>query len=126
MIVTTLTQRLRRRVPESRSQQRDINARASQMMWSTRQVSGVLAMAIILTGSPAPIEAHAQAPGPKGDWEVVDPKTCGLDVQAIQAHRDLCERSGADCCLVVYKGKIVSEWYGPNYKLPMHTMSSMK
>jgi CubicO group peptidase (beta-lactamase class C family) len=92
-------------------------------MW---QLSGTLAIAVILTVGQAPVKEHAQAPGPEGDWEVVDPKTCGMDLPAIEAHRDLCERSGADACLVVYKGKIVSEWYGPKYKLPMYTMSSMK
>jgi CubicO group peptidase (beta-lactamase class C family) len=60
------------------------------------------------------------------DWEVGDPKALGLDVEAINAHRELCERSGADACLVAYKGKIVSEWYSARYRKPIYTMSSVK
>jgi CubicO group peptidase (beta-lactamase class C family) len=72
------------------------------------------------------LSAGARAQGSGKDWEKADPKAVGLDVEAIEAHRALCERSGAEGCLVVYKGKIVSEWYGPRYKTPIYTMSSVK
>jgi CubicO group peptidase (beta-lactamase class C family) len=91
-----------------------------------RRVGGILVTAIILMAGPALVDARAQAPRPKVDWEVVDPKTSGLDIEVIEAYRVLRERSRADACLVAHKGKIILEWYGPNYKLPITTMSSMK
>ena len=44
----------------------------------------------------------------------------------MKRHAELCRRTGADACLVVYKGKIVQELYGPLYKSPMMAMSSTK
>ena len=57
---------------------------------------------------------------------VGDPAAVGLDVQALARHRALCERTGADACLVAYKGQIVQEWYGAKYRAPMYAMSSTK
>jgi CubicO group peptidase (beta-lactamase class C family) len=89
-----------------------------------RQVAGFVRVAVLLGASLIPLASRAQGPGK--DWEEADPKAVGLDVDAIKAHRTLCERSGADAFLVVYKGKIVSEWYAPDYRPPVYTMSSVK
>jgi CubicO group peptidase (beta-lactamase class C family) len=59
-------------------------------------------------------------------WRRGDPKALGLDVAALERHRAICERTGADACLVVYRGRIVQEWYGPHYVLPIEAMSSTK
>jgi len=60
-------------------------------------------------------------------WGVADdPAKLGLNTAALDEHEKLCRDSGADACLVAYRGKIVQEWYGPEYREPMYTMSSMK
>jgi CubicO group peptidase (beta-lactamase class C family) len=59
-------------------------------------------------------------------WSVRDPASLGLNVEAIERYRTLCERSGADACLVAFRGAIVLEWYGPSYREPIYTMSSVK
>ncbi len=61
-----------------------------------------------------------------GFWKKADPATLGLDPRAVERHRDHAQRSGADAVLVVYKGRIVSEWYAARYKEPIYTMSSVK
>jgi CubicO group peptidase (beta-lactamase class C family) len=59
-------------------------------------------------------------------WKKAEPATLGLDVRALERHREHAERSGADAVLVVYKGRIVSEWYAADYHEPIATMSSVK
>jgi CubicO group peptidase (beta-lactamase class C family) len=59
-------------------------------------------------------------------WQTGDPAALGLDATALKRHADLCVRTGADACLVVYKGKIVQELYGPGYRSPIMAMSSTK
>ncbi|MBV9926901.1 MAG: serine hydrolase [Acidobacteria bacterium] len=69
------------------------------------------------------------APAPaRGDdfWQTADPAALGLNVGALKRHAELCLRTGADACLVVYKGKIVQELYGPRYQEPTMAMSSTK
>jgi hypothetical protein len=68
---------------------------------------------------------------PVGDgfWQTGDPAKMGWKEPAIQAlkeHVKLCQETGADGCLVVYRGKIVSEWQSPRYFWPMFAMSSTK
>lgn len=60
------------------------------------------------------------------EWPRAEADTMGLNMDAIEAHKALCEQTEADGCLVAYRGYIVSEWYGPKYKEPISTMSSMK
>jgi CubicO group peptidase (beta-lactamase class C family) len=60
------------------------------------------------------------------DWAVADPASLGMDTAALAAHRRLCEESGADACVVVHRGKLVQEWYGPRYAEPIGAMSSTK
>jgi hypothetical protein len=69
----------------------------------------------------ATFEAHDD-----GFWQTADGTSLGLDPHALAQHQSLCERTGADACLVVYKGKIVQEWYSPRYHVPMYAMSSTK
>ena len=72
-------------------------------------------------------ELEPFTPSPDDDWAVADdPAALGLDAEALAAHEALCERSGADACLVVHDGRIVQEWYGPNYREPIQAMSSTK
>ncbi len=59
-------------------------------------------------------------------WQTAAPASLGLNVSALESHRKLCERSGADACTVIYKGKIVQEFYSERYRLPMMAMSSTK
>jgi len=59
-------------------------------------------------------------------WNIADPRRIGLNVDAIEGYRELCESTGADACLVAYHGQIVLEWYGSSYQDPVYTMSSVK
>lgn len=59
-------------------------------------------------------------------WRSGDAKKLGLDAAALAEHQTYCEVSGADACLVAYRGSIVQEWYGPGYLEPMPSMSSVK
>jgi RNA polymerase sigma factor (sigma-70 family) len=59
-------------------------------------------------------------------WKKTEPEKLGLDARAVKRHQEHAQRSGADAVLVVYKGRIVSEWYAATYKEPIYTMSSVK
>lgn len=73
-------------------------------------------------------EPYALPPSTSDDGFLprVAPGSTGLDTVVLLQHRDLCSRSAADACLVVHKGRIVQEWYGPYYKEPMYAMSATK
>ena len=74
-------------------------------------------------------ELAAQPPPPPAEdnfWQVGNPNVLGMNVKALELHGDLCTRTGADTCLVVYKGKIVQERYYRSYKAPIMAMSSTK
>ena len=62
----------------------------------------------------------------EGDWQVASASTLGVDTTVLREHRTLCARTHADACLVVRKGAIVDEWYGPRYVQPIGAMSSTK
>jgi CubicO group peptidase (beta-lactamase class C family) len=49
-----------------------------------------------------------------------------LNAMVLKAHHELCERTGADACLVIHHDRIVQEWYSSRYKAPMYAMSSTK
>ena len=66
------------------------------------------------------------SPSSDGSWATGDPRTLGLNVRALEGHLSICERTGADACLVVYRDTIVQEWYSPRYREPMYAMSSTK
>lgn len=59
-------------------------------------------------------------------WQAIDPTAMQINIFALEAHRRLCERSGADACLVIRRGKIVQEYYSARYRVPMMAMSSTK
>lgn len=61
-----------------------------------------------------------------GFWKTATPSDLGLDTDAVAEHEQLCQRTGADSCLVVCKGRIVSEWYSQRYEPPIYAMSSTK
>jgi len=69
--------------------------------------------------TPAPVKND-------GFWKTVAPASLGINVAALENHRLLCQRSGADACLVVQRGKIVQEFYSTRYRVPMMAMSSTK
>jgi CubicO group peptidase (beta-lactamase class C family) len=60
------------------------------------------------------------------DWPTADPVALGLSTRGLRQYRNLCRDSGADACLVSYRGRLVLEWYGPGYTEPAYTMSSVK
>ncbi len=70
--------------------------------------------------------APRASPSSDGSWATADPRSLGLDVLALQRHLSICERTGADACLVVYRDTIVQEWYSTRYHEPMYAMSSTK
>lgn len=59
-------------------------------------------------------------------WRTADPAAAGVDPSALEEHRRLCERTGADACLVVRGGRLVQEFYSGRYSEPMYAMSSTK
>ncbi len=59
-------------------------------------------------------------------WKIGSSAKLGFDVPLLGRHRQLCERSGADACLVIRRGQIVQEWYSQRYRVPMMAMSSTK
>ena len=72
---------------------------------------------------PAPGPSSGPRPAP---WVRADPADLGLDPEAVEAHRLHAVASGADSILVVHRGRIVSEWTGPDYAEPVFAMSSTK
>ena len=68
----------------------------------------------------------APAPVNDGFWSSGAPTSLGVNVAALKDHRLLCQRSGADACLVIRRGKIVQEFYSERYRVPMMAMSSTK
>jgi CubicO group peptidase (beta-lactamase class C family) len=77
------------------------------------------------TQLPRPTTSVAEADD--GFWQIGDPIRLGLNLQALNQHRLLCEETGADACLVVFKGQqIVQEWYSPHYHRPIYAMSTTK
>jgi CubicO group peptidase (beta-lactamase class C family) len=75
-----------------------------------------------MTAQPPPIAAATE----DNFWQAVNPGSLGLNVKALELHGDLCTRTGADACLVIYKGKIVQERYYRTYQAPIMAMSSTK
>jgi hypothetical protein len=61
-----------------------------------------------------------------GFWRTGNAAELGLNEQALREHIALCEKTGADSQVVIYKGVIVSEWYSPRYREPVGAMSSTK
>lgn len=59
-------------------------------------------------------------------WEIEEPKKLGINEKGIKEHDVLCKESGADSCLVIYKGKIIFEKYYDSFSLPVYAMSSTK
>ncbi len=59
-----------------------------------------------------------------GFWTTADPSSLGLDATIVRKHAALCERTGADACLLVYRGRIVQEWYSRRYREPIYAMST--
>ena len=87
----------------------------------------------IKTGTMAPACVNAESAGKKasascedGFWQTAAPASLGLNVAAVNNHRLLCQRSGADACLIIRRGKIVQGFYSTRYRLPMMAMSSTK
>ena len=98
-----------------------------------------LTIASLGTGAALPAVSHdsgaAPSPSPSVSpssprdgkrWRRVDPASLEMDPAAVREHETLCATSGADACLVVYRGAIVSEYLGPRFRLPMLAMSSTK
>lgn len=61
-----------------------------------------------------------------GSWPRAKPASLGMSADAVREHESLCEKSGADACLIVYRDTVVSEYEGPGFRLPMYAMSSTK
>ena len=59
-------------------------------------------------------------------WRSAHPAESGVDTTALARHQALCERTEAHACLVVHRGRLVQEWYGPRFEPPTYAMSSTK
>ena len=60
-----------------------------------------------------------------GFWREAEPATATTQVW-LRAHDDLCARTGADACLIVRRGQVVSEWYRAGVPDSLAAMSSTK
>lgn len=83
---------------------------------------------IVVLGVTASLASLGAAQTPPADrfWKVASPRSLGLDTTALAAHLALCERTGADACLVIRHDRIAQEWYSSRYAVPMYAMSSTK
>lgn len=59
-------------------------------------------------------------------WKTIDVSQTPLSKKALQKYINLCKDTGASSQIVIYNGKIVSEWYSDTYKEPVAAMSSTK
>ena len=81
---------------------------------------------LYLTNLVAPLGAQNAPPG-DAFWKTTAPgEDLEIDQAALNAHRALCQRTGADACLVIHHSRIVQEWYSKSYREPMYAMSSTK
>lgn len=87
--------------------------------WARREVASVMTAA----QRTVPVAKVRRAPD---GWAAISPREAGLDSAVLREHRALCERTSADACIVVRRGRIVDEWYGPRYREPIGAMSSTK
>ena len=90
----------------------------------------LLCLAILvppLAGQRVPEPAGQRTAGDDGFWKTAslreDPE---LNPEALSRHQVLCERTGADACIVIHRGRIVQEWYSTKYSVPIYAMSSTK
>lgn len=81
---------------------------------------GVARLRAELTTQPPPVVTEDDF------WQSAAPASLGISVKALGLHGDLCTKTGADTCLVIYKGKIVQERYYRTYRTPIMAMSSTK
>ncbi len=58
-------------------------------------------------------------------WQTADPEELGLNQAALDRHLQFCKNTGADSVLVVYKGKIVQEWYASEDRKEPHNVQSI-
>ena len=87
----------------------------------------ILIAILVLAASPASAQGLGQGTpaDPITEWPVADPDTMGLSLAVLDAHLSLCQRSGADACLVAYRGYIVQEWYAPRYATRVESQQSL-
>jgi CubicO group peptidase (beta-lactamase class C family) len=116
----------------------DQECRSVPDLLESREVDEVRPVLLGSAPTPAaPPPAHAtgivpsspRAATPSGEdafWRRGNAAALGLNVDALERRRALCEQTGADACLVAYRGQIVQEWYGPHYTAPTYAMSSTK
>jgi CubicO group peptidase (beta-lactamase class C family) len=82
--------------------------------------------AVLNSQSAAAASRHAPS-ADDGFWRNASPREdTELNVLALTAHEALCQRTGADACLVIHHGRIVQEWYSRAYSTPMYGMSTTK
>jgi hypothetical protein len=94
-------------------------------------LSAVLSLSACLSskapgGTPLTAEPPFTASNRDGYWRSADPREFGIKRELLEKHIELCRRTGADAQIVVCNGRIVSEWYSENYRLPVYAMSSTK
>jgi hypothetical protein len=59
-------------------------------------------------------------------WKVSSGEESGINKKFVKELEQLCKITEADSCLIIYKGKIISEYYSKNYHYPVYAMSSTK
>jgi CubicO group peptidase (beta-lactamase class C family) len=83
--------------------------------------------AATVRGQRQPSPVPPVAVGEDGFWQTSSLREdAELSAAALKAHDALCQRTGADACLVIHHDRIVREWYSTRYTTPMYAMSSTK
>jgi CubicO group peptidase (beta-lactamase class C family) len=95
--------------------------------WVWRELDGVRSdlapkAAAVATANTADSNAHAT----DGFWRAAEPDSMGLDPLIVEEHRWLCVRTGADACLIAYRGRLVQEWHADRFRVPAMAMSTTK
>src|SRR5688572_26726158 len=82
---------------------------------------GLASLVQPLAGQNIPASANQRIADDDGFWKTASLREdAELNVDALRQHQTLCERTGADACLVIHRGKIVQEWYSKTYSVPMY------
>ena len=61
-----------------------------------------------------------------GFWQTISIENTDIEEDLLKEYILLCKKTGANSQIVIYKNKIISEWYSENYSIPVYAMSSTK
>ena len=92
----------------------------------TASILGCLMLTCCCSYYPILMDSSVKKSNEDSFWETIDVENTRLSRKAIVKHLKLCKDTGADSQIIIYKDKIVSEWYSERYMEPIGAMSSTK